>query len=163
MTYRTSVPRFALLLLFACAQKSPPPPPGKPIVDVALAATCTISFDCGQSHPGLGTSANTRAADLATCTRTTSSFAGPYDGGSPATGTPKPPPVATKIPADQCRDLAALLATITDLDVAAAQESAQMDSIACGLRVVCGGVDKLRVQRQTTSGSTRIEQLIRAL
>lgn len=166
------VARLGLLLLVACGgQKRDDKPADKPaeppVVDAKVAATCTVVYSCGLSHPGLGTSLDAVAVDLAKCTRTKRSEHGPYDGDGPSAvaSPPPPPPVPEAVPADQCRRVLALVTAITATDARDAQEAAHVDSTACDLDVVCppDGASKLRVQRQTTSGGSRVEQLIRAL
>jgi hypothetical protein len=159
----------------------PPPPPRplaeRPVLDEKLAATCVVTYSCGLSHPGLGTSLTATSVDLATCTRTTRSESGPYVDAEPLSPAPRSAPLAPRpappppspppgsLPADQCRHVLALVMAITPSDARAAQESAHVDSTACDLEVACppNNASKLRIQRQTTSGKSRVEELIRSL
>jgi hypothetical protein len=124
--------------------------------------SCTVTFSCGLSHPGLGSSSRTTSVDLAKCERASWSESGPYNPTSP-----RNPPVKTitKLAQAQCDRVRALASSLGPADATAAMESAQVDSEACGLSIMCPGEpnDRFRVQRQTTTGATRVEQTIRAV
>jgi hypothetical protein len=141
--------------------------PELPLIDAKLATMCVVTYSCGLSHPGLGTSLDAVSVDLAKCTRTKRSESGPYESEvpvSPQAKAPSPPP-PVPIPPAQCRRVAALVSAITPSEARDAKESAHIDSTACGLDVVCppDTAPKLRIQRQTTSGKSRVEELIRSL
>jgi hypothetical protein len=140
------------------------------VVDDATVPACTLSYSCGLSHPGLGSSSRTTTIDFATCTRTTESESGPWSSAN------APPPRAdasarsstkstTKLSSADCARVRAALTAVTQADAKAAQESAQMDTEACGLTLQCKGdpAPRLSVQRQSTAGPSRVEMLIRAV
>ncbi len=140
------------------------------VVDDATVPACTLAYSCGLSHPGLGSSSRTTTIDFATCTRTTESESGPW----PSANAPPPRPDAsartshkssTQLSAADCARVRAALTAVTPTDARDAQESAHMDSEACGLSLSCKGdpAPRMSVQRQTTSGSSRVEALIRAV
>jgi len=124
--------------------------------------SCTATFSCGLSHPGLGSSHRTYSVDLGKCERAYWAESGPYDPTSPRNPPKKTITKLDKADCDRLRDFAAALGPS---DRTAAMESAHMDSEACGLTITCPGEDKARfdVQRQTLSGPTRVEQTIRAV
>lgn len=172
---RLAVFSIAVFSLVACRGDAPPgqprdqprPPSERPILDAKVAATCVVTYSCGLSHPGLGTSLDEVSVDLSKCTRSKRSENGPYESNvpnQPARPAPPPPP-PVPLPADQCRRVLALVSTITPSDARDAQESAQIDSTACDLEVLCppGNASKVRIQRQTTAGKSRVEELIRSL
>jgi hypothetical protein len=147
--------------------------PGQPdaprgIVDATLAAKCVVEFGCFLSHPGLGSSGSATAVDLATCVRTTTSHDGPYEDGtsrSEPTGSSAETKKSRPASPDECAQIAGLVAAITVDDTRSAQEAAEVDTSACFLSVTCPPAAEpvLRVQRQTTTGGSRVEQLIRAV
>ena len=136
-------------------------------IDPQLVGRCVATYSCGMSHPGLGSYSNARIVDLATCTRTVTRDNGPWEGEAQHNDAQAGEHTrhTEALTPGQCAEIAKLLAAITVADAAAAQESAQHDTQACGLDVSCpqGGPSKLRIQRQTTSGASRVEQLLRAL
>lgn len=142
-----------------------------PIMDAKSATSCVVAFGCFLSHPGLGSSGSSSSVNLATCERTTTSYNGPYDDGhSPpvptkASSASTPKPNVTPLARDACAKIVEMIAAMTADDVRTAQESAQMDSTACTLTVMCppNTTPSFAVQRQTTSGPSRVEQLIRAV
>lgn len=140
----------------ASVAASAPAAPSVPIT------ACTVTFRCGLSHPGLGSSSRTYSVDLGKCERAYWSESGPYNPTSPRNPPQKTITKLTKADCDRVRDLAASLGPA---DRTAAMESAHMDSEACGLSITCADEAKERfdVQRQTTTGSTRVEQTIRAV
>lgn len=70
----------------------------------------------------------------------------------------------SQLPPERCTRLSELVLAITD-DDARQNEAAQIDTQACSLTVTCrpDAAPKVSVQRQTTTGPSRIEQLIRAV
>jgi hypothetical protein len=167
-----------LLALAACHSKGPVGGDAAQIVDAAAAPAfvvddatvpgCTLAYTCGLSHPGLGSSSRTTTVDFATCTRTTASESGPWHDDAPARPDASARTSTTSraqlSPAD-CARLRAALTAVTRSDTIEASESAHMDSEACGLSLTCKGdaVPRMNVQRQTTSGASRVEALIRAV
>ncbi|HEY2369279.1 MAG TPA: hypothetical protein VGH87_22935 [Polyangiaceae bacterium] len=135
-----------------------------PIVAGPPITSCTASFECGLSHPGLGSSSRTTSVDLGKCERARWSESGPYNPTSPRNPPAKTITKVSKADCDRLRDLAASLGPP---DRVATMESAHMDSEACSLSIDCTGdadvVERFRVQRQTTTGGTRVEQTIRAV
>lgn len=147
---------------------SKPAPGSPPAIEPHLVSSCVARYGCGMSHPGLGSYENARSVDLATCTRTVTFDEAPDNAPLAPPGSAAPGTHTSKtdaLPADRCAEIAKLLAAITAADAAAAQEAAQVDTQACILDVMCpqGGPSKLRIQRQTTSGGSRVERLLQAL
>ena len=140
----------------ASATASAAPP--SPITD------CSVQFSCGLSHPGLGSSSRTSSVDLGKCERTSWSESGPYNPTSPRN---PPTKTITKLAKPACDRLRDLAASLGPADARAASESAHIDSEACGLTITCtgdaGDTQRFSVQRQTTTGGTRVEQAIRAV
>lgn len=133
------------------------------LVDAALAGKCTLTYHCGLSHPGLGSSSNAVSVDLAACTKTVTSSSGRYDQAeAPPPRTPPPPPPKTPLTPATCAALEQLVSEITDVDAREAQESAQVDTTACRLSARCPH-ELISVQRQSYSGVSRVEKLIVAL
>jgi uncharacterized protein YukE len=131
-------------------------------VDAGPITACGVSFSCGLSHPGLGSSSRTTSVDLGKCERTSWSESGPWRPTRPR----KPPEKTTsKVAATDCERLRDLASTLGPADARAASESAHMDSEARSLSIMCAGDAAARfdVQRQTTTGATRVEQTIRAV
>lgn len=167
----------------APASAAPAADPNAPLVELSRASTCSASHSCSLSHPGLGSSGRGTAVDLATCTRTTWSWSGPWKAASHsppvehpiedlhpvasgrASATPPPKPAPTPIAPAECEHLKMLVASVTAKDVTEAREPAKMDTAACGLTVECGmpRASAINVQRQTTSGSGHVVELIRAV
>jgi hypothetical protein len=91
----------------------------------------------------------------------------PIDGLRPVAPqrTPSTKPAPTPIKAADCARIKALLASVTAGDVEAAREPAKVDTAACGLRVECGAppARAIDVERQTTTGSGHVVELIRAV
>jgi len=141
----------------ATASSSAPASAG-PITD------CSVTFECGLSHPGLGSSSRTTSVDLGKCERSSWSESGPYDPTSPRNPPKKTITAVAKSDCDRLRNLASLLGPD---DARAASESAHVDMEACSLSIDCAGdaqpAGRFRVQRQTTTGGTRVEQTIRAV
>ena len=168
---------FALLALAACnrstsvARSEPDAQPQRAalvVVDDATVPSCTVSYQCGLSHPGLGSSSRTTSVDMSTCTRTTSSESHAYE------RTPPPPSdkdasarssSSTKLSSADCARIRAALTALTQADARAAQESAHVDTEACSVSLDCKGdaASRLDVQRQTITGPSRVEELIRAV
>ena len=123
---------------------------------------CTATFTCGLSHPGLGSSMRATSVDLGKCERASWSESGPYDPTSPRN---PPPKTITKVAKPDCDRLLDLASSLGPSDRAAAMESAHVDTEACSLSITCAGDASARfdVQRQTTTGATRVEQTIRAV
>jgi hypothetical protein len=138
-----------------------------PLVDAATLPKCTLVHSCGLSHPGLGSSSRTTSIELATCARTYATSSGPWNEQPSPTGQSQTKTTSTKsvLAPIACRQLKDLLTTLTQADARAAQESAKMDSEACSLALTCTGetTPRLQVQRQTTSGPSRVEQVIRSM
>lgn len=131
-----------------------------PVIPVPITA-CTVTFSCGLSHPGLGSSSRTTSVDLSKCERAYWSESGPYDPTSPRN---PPKKTITKLTKAACDHLSDLAGALGPADATAAMESAHMDSEACGLSIMCpGDAERFRVQRQTTWGGSRVEQTIRAV
>jgi hypothetical protein len=132
------------------------------LIDAATARRCTVTYNCGLSHPNLGSTSNTTSVDLATCTKTVASSSGKWE---------DPPDLRkstsnkSTLPAAKCDRVRDILSTITAADARAASESARMDSMACSISATCppDTKPKLDVQRQTSSGVTPVETLIRAV
>jgi hypothetical protein len=124
--------------------------------------SCTVTFSCGLSHPGLGSSSRTTSVDLAKCERASWSESGPYNPTSPRN---PPKKTITKVAKAECDRVNDLAGSLGPADATAAMESAQIDREACSLSITCPGEtnDRFRVQRQTTTGATRVEQTIRAV
>lgn len=120
------------------------------------------------SHPNLGSYSNARTVDLATCTRTVTHDAEPDGQQMPLPGG-KPSGEHTRtseaVLPERCAEIAKLLAAITVADAVAGREAAKIDTEACVLDVSCpqDGPSKLSVQRQTTSGTSAVERLLKAL
>jgi hypothetical protein len=138
------------------------------VVDDATVPSCTVSYQCGLSHPRLGSSSRTTSVDMSTCTRTTSSESRAYE------RTPPPPSQkdassrsssSTKLSTADCARIRAALTAVSQADARAAQESAQVDTEACSVSLDCKGdaAPRLDVQRQTITGPSRVEELIRAV
>lgn len=136
-------------------------PTPRRFVDTASAAKCTLSYYCGLSHPGLGSTSDLIAADLAQCTKTVSHSSRPYEE-APRPASPPPPPPKKKLAAATCRDLAKMLSEITDRDVREAREAARRDTRACKLHAACPE-ELFSVQRQTLTGQSPVVKLILAL
>jgi hypothetical protein len=136
-------------------------------IEPGLVDRCVTRYDCGMSHPGLGSYSNARGIDLATCTRTVTHDSGPYEHDEPTTGSGSGEHTRNTevVPPERCAEIRKLLSSVTVADAAAAQEAAQVDTQACILDVTCpdGGPSKLRIQRQTTSGRSVVERLLRLL
>jgi len=132
------------------------------VVDAATAPKCVVTYSCGISHPGLGSTHDVVSVDLGTCTKTVSHARGPYREDEPPPRELPPPPPATKLAADTCSKLRAQLCEIHDVDLLEARESARMDSTACTLDARCPD-PVLSVQRQSLDGSNRVVRLIVAL
>ena len=130
--------------------------------DAGPITACTVTFTCGLSHPGLGSGERTTSVDLGKCERASWSESGPYDPTSPRN---PPEKTITKVAQAECDRLRALAASLGPADAREAQESAHIDMEACGLTITCSGETNARfdVQRQTTTGRTRVEQTIRAV
>lgn len=163
-----------LLVLFACTkheeQGTTQSLPSVTATTAAAAAStgaisdCSVMFECSLSHPGLGSGSRATSVDLGKCERASWSESGPYDPTSPRNPPKKTITAVAKSECDRLRDLAASLGPA---DARAASESAQIDTEACSLSITCAGdagaTERFRVQRQTTTGGTRVEQTIRAV
>ncbi len=142
--------------------------PPHALIDGGAVLACRASYNCGLSHPGLGSSFNETAVDLATCTRTVSSESAPWESSQPPPGQLDPQRTSkrdtTKIDKAACARIAVLAAAVTDAD-AREQEAAHMDSTACSLRLTCGpeAASIYTVQRQTLTGDGHVVDLIRAI
>lgn len=164
----------ALLAIAGCSRPSSvasdpqPAEAGTTVVDDATAGSCTVTYSCGLSHPGLGSSSRTTTVDLATCEKAHATESGPFESA--------PSPVqdasahqstrsTTHLSSADCARVRAAVVAVTKDDARAAQESAQIDTEACGLTLQCKGdsAARLSVQRQTTTGPSRVEKLIRAV
>jgi hypothetical protein len=178
-------PHFAWLLLLLAGCRHPAPAPADaaiattttaapsavpsssatPYVDVTALDACTLTYQCGLSHPGLGTTSDATALRFATCDKTVSSYRGPWRDAPPSSKAVKESKRVTKIASPTCKRLREMTAAITPADVAAAQESAIMDSTACGLSLDCADDAGRRfdVQRQSLSGPLRVVRLVVAL
>lgn len=138
------------------------------LIDGAAVSRCRASYNCGLSHPGLGSRFNETAVDLAACTKTVSSESGPWESQPPPPGQIDPRRKSkretTKIDKAACARVGALAAAVTDAD-ARDQEPAHMDSTACSLRLTCGtdAAPIYTVQRQTLTGGGHVVELIRAI
>ncbi len=139
-----------------------------PLIDGGAVLGCRASYNCGLSHPGLGSSSNETAVDLTTCTKTVSSESGPWESTRLPPGQVDPQRKskreATKIDKAVCARVGVLAAAVTDADTRD-QEAAHMDSTACSLRLTCGAeaAQIYTVQRQTLTGSGHVVELIRAI
>jgi len=138
------------------------------MVDETTVRACTLSYGCGLSHPGLGTSMRRTSIDFATCTKTVSSESGPFErspgplGRSDAsTHTSSSAPVSPT----ECVRLQKLTAAITGEDAKRESESAQVDTEACDLTLACppDSQPKFSVQRQSLTGAGAVVTLIDAL
>ena len=130
-----------------------------PVVDEATARSCTLTYTCGLSHPGLGSYSRSTSVDLGTCEKTVATSSGNFgEPGDASAG-------RSAVSAAECLRLQKLLGEVTDDDARRAAEAAQMDSTACTLDVSCkaGPRPKITVQRQSLEGSLRVVVLIRAL
>ena len=178
-------PWLALVMLAACDHAksasvdrtatqaaSTAPSARRSIVDAGAARACTLSYACGLSHPGLGTSSNTTSVDFATCEMTRSSFSGPFEEPNPLLG---PSGVSdastsksstTRLAHADCDRLVELTASITQDDLGKAQESAQVDTTACTLSLMCASDPSrwaFQVQRQSLTGGGAVVNLLHAL
>lgn len=145
------------------------PGAGTPVVDDATAGSCTVTYSCGLSHPGLGSSSRTTSVDFATCERTAATESGPFQSNVPTAfgdgATRLSTNSTTHLSSADCARVRAAAVALTQEDARAAQESAHIDTEACGLTLACKGepAPRLSVQRQTTTGPSRVEKLIRAV
>jgi hypothetical protein len=184
---RARLASLAPLLLVACRRPAPVPAPvatdappasvtvatsaaprssATPYVDVRALDTCTLTYQCGLSHPGLGTTSDATELRFATCDKTVSSYSGPWRDAPPSPNAVKQSKTVTKVAAATCTRLREMTAAITPADVDAAQESAVVDSTACGLSLDCGadaGGRRFDAQRQSLHGPLRVVQLAIAL
>ncbi len=107
------------------------------VVDAATVPSCTIAYSCGLSHPGLGSSSHTTSIDFATCERTSATESGPFRSDVPIARGDASARVSTKstthLASADCARVRDVLTSVTPTDARAAQESAQMDTEACGL------------------------------
>ena len=78
------------------------------IVPVPITA-CTVTFSCGLSHPGLGSSSRTTSVDLGKCERASWSESGPYNPTSPRNPPKKTITKLAKAACDHLTDLASSL------------------------------------------------------
>jgi hypothetical protein len=151
----------------ASSSASSSPAVATTVVDVATLPKCTLVHSCGLSHPGLGSSSRSTSIELATCMRNQATSSGPWHEQPSPTGQSQTKSTSTKsvLAPIACTHLKDLLTSVTQDDVRDARESAKMDSEACSLELSCTGdpAPRLRVQRQTTSGTSRVEQVIRAM
>jgi hypothetical protein len=134
-------------------------PVGHSLVEASIVDRCEVTYACGMSHPGLGTFLQSTSIDLGTCVQTTSTQSGPF--GERADASTESAPA---LPAD-CATLKKLVLDVTDADARIEQESARVDTAACGVRVTCKPdvQPKISVQRQTVSGSGHVVKLIQGL
>ena len=163
-----------VIALAACEQRAPasrgqPTVAPRPValVGAGTVRSCTASYSCGMSHPGLGSWSRTTSVDFATCTKTVASESGPFDAPPPPPGQTSDASTSssrsTPVPPPECARLQALVTSITADDARREMESAQMDSTACDLTVTCGTATLVSVQRQSPTGPGPVAKLIAAL
>ncbi len=103
--------------------------PPRALIDGAAVSRCRASYNCGLSHPGLGSSFNETAVDFAACTKTVSSESGPWESDPLPAGQVdsrrKSKLETIKIDKAACARVGALAAAVTDAD-ARDQEPAHM-------------------------------------
>jgi hypothetical protein len=168
-------PFVAALLLVACDRTQHPSAdlvasatPARALVDDKSIGACQLSYNCGLSHPGLGSSSRTTSIDFATCVATRSSQSGPFE---PTPGPFGPSDASThtssssNIAPAECTRLQKLTTAITDEDAKREQEPALVDTEACTLTLTCppDARPKISVQRQSLTGGGAVVTLINAL
>ena len=129
------------------------------LLDVEAASRCEVSYGCGMSHPGLGTSMQSTTIDLGACTKTTATTSGPFNGPLDASS------ATIAIQPAHCASLKGLVSAITTEDAKHEQEPAHVDTPACTLTVTCkpSASPVIRVQRQTLTGSGNVTKLIQGI
>ncbi len=138
------------------------------LVDDKSIGACQLSYSCGLSHPGLGSSSRTTWIDFATCVETRSSESGPFE------AIPAPPgssdastrtSSSSHVAPAECARLQKLTTAITDEDAKREQEPALVDTEACTLTLTCppDAQPKISVQRQSLTGVGAVVTLINAM